>query len=58
MINFDKDKKQIEDIYPVPKHVDEACQYGNMNTNQKINVIKYVFNLNHGKGKRKKNKRK
>ena len=38
-------------------NIKESIKPENLTKEEKINVIKYRFNLNHGKGKRKKKKK-
>lgn len=53
---FDEKNKIIRQDFSVPDHVTDNLKYSNLEEHQKINVIKYMFSLSHGKGKRKKKK--
>lgn len=54
---FDESDKSVKQIFPAPKDMVERLKYENLNQRERINVIKYAFNLTHGKGKKKKKKK-
>lgn len=54
---YDESDKSVKQVFPAPDDMVDSLQYKNLSDKQKINVIKYMFNLKHGKGKRKKKRR-
>lgn len=55
---YDKDDKSIKQVFPAPDDMVDSLKFSNLDDKQRLNVIKYMFNLNHGKGKRKSKKKK
>lgn len=55
---YDKDDKLVRQVFPVPDYVTNELEYSNLTQEQKANVIRYRFGLSHGKGKRKKKRKK